>query len=180
MFPYLLLLVLAACPGIALPDPIYKTTDEFGNPVFSDQGGDNAEEVEVNEPVIYDSGSFRQPVVSTRKEPPLEDSGSFRYETLAVISPENDSAVRNNAGNLTIRYRIDPPVQAGHVVELLMDEEILSTVAGTGSLSLENIDRGTHRFRLRVTADGEILQEGPVTSVTLLRVSRLQRARSAP
>ena len=98
------------------------------------------------------------------------------YTHALIVSPADDSAVRGNAGELTVRARVDPPLQRGHRLRLLLDG-IAQGVAGRAStFELENIDRGTHSLALQVVDDaGRVLFTGTPSTFHLLRHSRLHR-----
>jgi hypothetical protein len=168
-FLFTICLLFAAAPAITAP--IYVTKDEAGNPVFSDQKSETSEEVKLKQPTTYDPGEFIQEYEKITFSVPGEEPVEFKYKTLTVAAPDDEAAVRDNAGNLELLFVIEPGMQTGHSIALVMDGEKHSNVAGTGSVLLENVDRGTHEFYLQVirTADNSKLQTGPVTSVSVLR-----------
>ncbi|MDG2070827.1 MAG: hypothetical protein P8J55_03635 [Pseudomonadales bacterium] len=90
-----------------------------------------------------------------------------------IVAPENDTAVRNNAGILTLTVKVEPRVQSHHTLTLLMDGQPYQKLTGTGTIVLENVDRGTHVFQLQVTHEqsGKVIETGPASSVILLRHS---------
>ena len=98
------------------------------------------------------------------------------YTHALIVSPADDSAVRGNAGRLTVLARVDPPLQRGHRLRLLLDG-IAQGVAGRAStFEVENIDRGTHNLQLQVVDDaGRVLFTGTASTFHLLRHSRLHR-----
>ena len=161
----------------ALAAPIYKSEDESGNPVFSDKAPESAEQIEVKEPATFESSLYAKQYKSvTDKIQSAKDSNNsdtFKYQTLAITSPENGTAIRDNAGNIELHFLVEPGIQQGHTIQLMMDGQVHSAVGSTGSVSIQNIDRGTHQFNLNVTRkeDGKVLQTGPTTSITLLRYS---------
>jgi hypothetical protein len=162
-------LLFATAPAITAP--IYVTKDAAGNPVFSDQKSETSEEVKLRQPTTYDPGEFIQDYDKVTSAVPGEEPVEFKYKTLSVAAPGDEAAVRDNAGNLEILFVIEPGMQIGHSIALIMDGEKHSNVTGTGSILLENVDRGTHEFYLQVirSADNSKLQTGPVTSVSVLR-----------
>ena len=105
---------------------------------------------------------------------PAIDVGAETYAQALIVSPANESAVRSNAGNLTVRARVDPPLREGHRLQLLLDG-VPPVAAGRGpSFELENIDRGTHSLQLQVIDEaGRVLFTGLPGTFHLLRRSRL-------
>lgn len=178
MIQYLSSFFLLVYCSTVLAAPIYKTTDEFGNPVFSDKAGESAEEIKVKDPITFKSSLYTKQykqVTDTLADKDKSKADNFKYQTLAIVSPINGAAIRDNAGNIELRFSVQPRVQQGHTIQLMMDGQVHSSVGSTGSVSLQNVDRGTHQFQLTATrtADGKVLQQGPATSITLLRFSRL-------
>ena len=101
------------------------------------------------------------------------------YTRAAIVFPANDSALRSNAGNLTVRGQIHPGLQGGHRVELLLDGVAWGEPRRTPEFALQNIDRGTHRLQIRIVdGEGKAVFAGAVSTVHLLRHSRLHSPRS--
>jgi len=151
---------------------IYKTIDENGNVVFSDQPSKEAEKIEVQAPVTFDSSVLtRQYENASKRIGSEEKPPSFKYTRLEITSPANDTAIRDNAGNFEVSYVIEPPAQPGHTVQLMMDGKVHSKVRQSGTIKFENADRGTHVLRLRViqNSNKKVLELGPVSTVSILR-----------
>lgn len=163
--------------SIALAAPIYKSKDESGHPVFSDKASESAEQIEVREPITFKSSVYTkqyESVIDKLQRGNDSDVDNFKYQTLAITSPENGTAIRDNAGNIELHYLVEPGIRQGHTIQLIMDGQVHSSVGSTGSVSMQNVDRGTHQFHLNVTRtkDGKVMQTGPTTSITLLRYAR--------
>ena len=164
---------------------IYKTKDKYGNPVFSDQGAEAAEPVELSEPTVFDADKYTDPLNERRQNllrrrtvrgtaDQTEESPEFqKYTRLEVISPYEGEAVRANDGNIEISIQIAPKINQDHTIELLVDGTQHARINSNQTIKLNNMDRGTHSFQLQVLdREGEILQSGAVTTITVLRVSR--------
>ena len=168
-------ILLATCllftAGSATTAPIYVTKDEAGNPVFSDQKSESSEEVKLKQSTTYSPTEYIQDYDKVTSAPTIEDPADFKYKTLSVAAPGDEESIRDNAGNLELQFVIKPGLQTGHSIALIMDGEKHSNVSGTGSLMIENVDRGTHEFYLQVvrSADNSKIQSGPITSVSVLR-----------
>jgi hypothetical protein len=152
-------------------DPIYRTTDEFGRPVFTDQGAEDADVVELKEPTPFAGSDVFKEMRSRPKDD--DQTTKFRYTTASITGPTDGTTVRDNAGNLTLTVMLSPTLQDGHRLELLMDGAVYKTLKGPGTVQLENVDRGTHEFALQVTnaQSGKAIITGPPTTITLLRHS---------
>ncbi|MDA0790329.1 MAG: hypothetical protein O2780_12830 [Proteobacteria bacterium] len=162
---------LATVSSTLVADPIYRTTDEFGRPVFTDQGAEDADVVELKQPTPFAGNDVFKEMRSRPKED--DQITKFRYTTASVTGPADGTTVRDNAGNLTLSVMLSPTLQDGHRLELLMDGAVYKTLKGPGTVQLENVDRGTHEFALQVThaESGKAIITGPTTSITLMRHS---------
>lgn len=160
----------------ALGAPVYKSEDESGIPVFSDRAAESAEQIELREPSTFKSSLYIRPNrrVKSTGDSNNEVNDNFKYQTLAITSPENGTAIRDNAGNIELHFLVLPGIQQGHTIHLIMDGQVYTSLGGAGTVSLQNVDRGTHQFHLKVsrTKDGKVIQTGPTTAITLLRYSR--------
>ena len=149
---------------------IYKSEDELGRPVFSNRADENAEKVKLKEPTTYESHRPATPLRARSSK--TESEPEQKYTDLLIVEPANNSAIRNNAGTVELSVEVKPEIQKGHTLELLMDGNPVKSLTGTGSVVLENIDRGTHVFQLRVSkSKGGTIASGPPTSITVLRHS---------
>jgi len=155
---------------------VFKTQDAQGNTVFSDQASEEAEEIIIKAPQTFKA----QPAngLFTPKQPAAEVETGPAYKSLRIVSPENDIAVRNNAGNLIVSFALDPALQANHSLQLLVDGKLHSEKKSAGPISLANLDRGTHQLLAQIVEDesGEVLQSSNSVSTTILRVSIIPRA----
>lgn len=155
-------------------EKIYRSKDETGAPSFSDQHSAGAEEVELKEPTRYDGVKVNQEYARARKgrgKPQEVEAPKLPpYQTLSFLSPKDGEILRENAGNLSISASVSPSLLSGHAIQILMDGNPLS---GGGSISLENIDRGSHQLQVRIIQanNQKVFQEGAPISFTLLRHS---------
>jgi hypothetical protein len=172
----LLAICLLFTAGSATTAPIYVTEDDAGNPVFSDQKSESSEVVKLKEPTLYSPSEFIKDYEKAMSDPTIEAPVGFKYQTLTVATPGDEASIRDNTGTLELLFVIKPGIQTGHRIALMMDGEKHSNIAGTGSLMLENIDRGTHEFYLEVirAADNSTIQTGPATTVSVLRHAQPQ------
>jgi len=99
----------------------------------------------------------------------------LKYRNISITNPVDDEAVRNNAGTITVSVTLTPPLQKGHKLVILMDGNPVGE-ASSGSLSLDNVDRGTHTIsaEVRNKKNKTLISAKPVTT-HLLRRSILHR-----
>ncbi|HAK50370.1 MAG TPA: hypothetical protein DCM54_00480 [Gammaproteobacteria bacterium] len=150
---------------------IYKSEDEFGRSIFSNRAYENAEKVKLKEPTTYESHQPATPLRSRNPKPEAE--AEKKHTNLLITDPANNRAIRNNAGTLELNIKVEPEVQTGHTLELLMDGNPVRALTDSGSIVLANVDRGTHVFQLRVSniKSGANVASGPTTTITVLRHS---------
>lgn len=161
---------------------IYKTVDEDGNVVFTDtppRANGPSETITLTAPNSFDpaeagtEASNRQLwIVDPEQE--AEEPGEF-YAALTITSPADDENIRENAGNVTVTVKLEPPIlQAGHRFRLLLDGAPAGGTNTTGSFSLSNVDRGTHSLKAEVVDEsGKVLYSGSSSTFHLQRYSVL-------
>lgn len=146
---------------------IYRSVDSAGNPVFSDTPTEGAEEIHLKE-----IQTISLPPVPLSSAPRQQAApGATAYTSVAITSPQNDAAIRDNAGNLNISVEIKPQLFPSHTLSLYLDgQEVKSSQ--TTTFNLENLDRGTHQLRAVIKNQaGEILSSSPSVSFHMLRAS---------
>ena len=166
-----LVLTLLLAPVFAQAK-IYKTVDEDGNVAYSDVPPANTEqraestiELEINNtynakesgPVPAQSpkggGQSINPgdIVSADNSPGSTPPAAA-YQSITISAPAANANLRSNSGDVTLSISLQPSLRAGDQVRFFMDGKPVGTVNGT-SLSLTNIDRGTHTLAA-VVLDG--------------------------
>ena len=137
---------------------VYKTTDENGNVVFTDDPrGREAEAVELRETMTF---STEPTEAAPQSGPPPRPQDLRAQETppapvIALASPAPEETIRSNDGSLLVVARIDGELRVGDALEVLIDGAALARNS-TGRFALSGIDRGAHRVQVRlVNADGE-------------------------
>ena len=124
---------------------VYKHTNPDGSVTFSDVPAKiNAEPIK-----LKPSSSYTPPPRPESRFSPEPAKAAVSYESVSITSPANDSAVRDNAGNLTIKFNARPGLISGHSYVLLMDGTNVGE-GQTGSIQLNNLDRGSHTFIVQV------------------------------
>ncbi|WP_169307140.1 DUF4124 domain-containing protein [Ferrimonas sediminicola] len=160
----LLLLLLLCAQGQAA---IYRWVDDRGVIHYGDLPPPGQAE-----PVTLTPGNrvtLHAPILPTVSPPPVETAAHY---TLAIINPAPDATLRSNQGRLAVRVTTDPKPAPDHSLQLLVDDR-LHPLKG-GRITLENVDRGSHRLQaLMVDAEGALLAESQAITVHLHRQSRL-------
>lgn len=148
---------------------IYKTVDEDGNVAYSDTPPANVEvraestvELEINNtynaeqstpvPTTNPTKGSRPGDIVSADNSATPANPSTAYQTIAITAPAADANLRSNSGNVTLSISLQPGLVPGDQVRFFLDGKPVGTVTGT-SLSLTNIDRGTHTLAA-VVIDG--------------------------
>lgn len=137
------LLVIYAC--FLGAETVYKTVDEDGNIIFTDKSSENAEEIRIDELQTIDNPNPAK--YKTSPKQPKKDPG---YNSITVTKPVNGEGIRSNNGNVSISVSIEPALKPGHKITISMDGK---EIGSGSSVSLQNVDRGTHSVSASV-ADG--------------------------
>lgn len=164
----LMLFLLAAQTDAA---PIYKTKDERGNVVYTDDPqGRPAELVDLPDLTIVPA----QPLPTPRPEttPVTEEEAPL---TIELLTPGPEETLRSNPGNVEVVARVSRAPDEGDRFEVLLDGVVRGRNAG-GTFALTGIDRGPHQVRVRlVDPDGSVVAQSPEHTFNLLRRSALHR-----
>ena len=169
-----LLCALAACliPGLAAGE-IYRSVDEHGNVVYSDQPGQNGKKVDLPEISTYKP----QPIppgtldAETKQKPSPASSTAH----LSFVQPGADETIFDNQGNVAVALRVEPPLQPKQRLALKLDDDAaVETEQPTYQLS--GVDRGTHTLQAWVVgANGQSLGDPVSVTFHLRQASRLFR-----
>ena len=154
---------------------IYKTVDKHGNVVFTDVPP--AEDKQAAEVQLGAGNSFKSddarvtaPAPDSEPAPAGTDSAPMeaRYSAAEIVSPANDEALRSNVGTVSVQVRVQPSLQPGHRLRLLVDD-IPQMISPAGT-TLSGINRGTHTLVLEVVdAGGPTLYRGAQSTFHLQR-----------
>ena len=94
------------------------------------------------------------------------------YHSAAILSPADDEALRANGGQLTVSARIVPALRPGHRLQLLLDGTPKGRPQTSAQFHLTDVDRGTHRLRVRILdAAAGVVFVGKPSQFHLLRHS---------
>jgi hypothetical protein len=158
---------------------IYKTVDEDGNVVFTDvPPKDHSKAIEIEAGNTYKPP---QPTALTpnrrrseQTNPDIEEAAeeaAANYSSLRIVTPKNDEAVRENAGNLRVVVSVSPNLKDTHSLQILVDGAVFPTDGGT-NLQLSNVDRGTHVLTAQIIdSSGTVLMSSNPTSFHMQRIS---------
>ena len=146
-------------------ETVYKAVDEDGKIIFTDKPSEKAEEIKIQE---LDTIKNPNPARYTPSTKQPEES-SINYESFVVKSPENGAGIRSNSGNVSISLSLEPALRGGHEIIISMDGK---EVGSGSSVSLQNVDRGTHNISAKVVDGNGKTLISTSSTFSLLRVSQ--------
>lgn len=123
---------------------VYRSVNKQGNVSFSDTASDNAEKIE-----LQPSYTYNPPVIPDLAD---DESASEPVEmaipdyALVIISPGQNEALRENAGNITINSSITPELNIDREDKLVfsLDGQLKSEAQIATNYTFTNVDRGSH------------------------------------
>lgn len=122
---------------------IYRSVDEDGNVIYSDQELPNSELI----PTPTDNAI---PMPKPEAKPPAEDvveKPASAYQSFSIASPANNAVIRDNAGNVTVSLSIMPELKAGDYIRLYVDNKLVMPRLTSSGTQLSNLTRGTHSLK---------------------------------
>jgi hypothetical protein len=139
---------------------IYRSIDENGNVVFSDEPpSDDAEPIVLKESNV---------VSSVRAQPAPRSGGTddnaVPAYAVSFVSPEPEETFWGTGNDLSVELAVDPMMAAGMQIRLFIDDQQVASI-GSLEVTLQQIDRGTHVIRAElVDGTGRLLARSePVT-----------------
>lgn len=156
---------------------VYRRTNPDGTVEFTDIQEDETEkplELEETSPgLIIPSNNKRLNIAPKLKTTPEDTQLKAR---IAITSPSHDSAIRDNAGNLIIKVKVEPELAQNHFITLSSSAGANAGPQKNIEFSLTNLDRGTHNFTATIVDEtGKAITSSAPVTVHLLRNSILFR-----
>jgi hypothetical protein len=170
-------LLLVCFSSVALATDVYTWVDAEGVRHWSDQASPGAKKVHLDEVPTYRNDTPKTAGAAPKKK--LQRPGTAglngspgpanppnKYRTLEIVTPTAQEVLWNIAGQLPVSLRIEPDLQAGDRVQLLLDNQPLEGLPPTDTqFQLTDVYRGVHTLRAEVRdPDGRIVgSSNPVT-----------------
>ncbi len=139
---------------------VYKWVDSDGNVFFSDRPQPGAEKITVHGLQTYRA----PPLTSMQTDDAVADpSTSEGYKIFEFATPKSNQVFRDNGGEVPVALHLEPALQGGHKIRLLLDGANSGEGSST-SATLTNVDRGTHSLGAAVVdGDGKEVARTTVT-----------------
>lgn len=148
----------------AIAEPAWTWVDEQGRRHYSDRPVDGATQIELAGPQTFSSQS-PETAPQSSADAEASDATPAGYTVLDVISPAQEETLSNIGGTMTIELAVYPRLQAGHSIDVVMDEQYLALGSRELSVTLTEVFRGEHVFQaVIVNSEGiELMRSDPVT-----------------
>lgn len=171
---------------------VYKTVED-GSVSYTDTPENGATEVsptvanqvsstlpDTTPPTPAKSNSLNQSAKPSAIEPtPVKSSvpaGDMPYNTFAIESPADQETIQNQP-LFSVKIKLDPPLQDGDKVQLMLDGQPFGAPSTTMEISVENVDRGEHRLSaVLLDKRNTVIKRSNVITIYIHRASQLNRS----
>lgn len=163
-----LLLLMLALPAVA---QIYKYTDANGNTAYSSQPPNGTKAETVDLPPLNNVNTAAPPPGPSAPQPQNQPQPSAAaYQVLELTDLPQDEALRANNGSFTVGVAIQPRLQPGHSLQLLVDGEPYGQPTNVPRIQVMQLDRGEHSLAVQVLQDQQSIQQSQTVTLTVQRV----------
>lgn len=147
---------------------VYKYTNKQGKTAYSDTPVAGAEKVVLPTVMTYEAAAIpAKKIVAVEQRKELVEE-NIPYSYLNVISPIEQGTVRSNEGIVNVMYDLQPALQKGDSIELLVDG---FTRQG---FNIQGIERGAHVVQVQVIDEnGDVKISSSSVTFYLQRSSKL-------
>lgn len=140
---------------------LYKHTDSQGFITYSDTKTEGATQITPPQGNIIKLPKY------VAKKRLSNDTKSASYATFIIVSPQNDTTIRDNNRSVTLSLSLTPELDTGkgHTIAAYIDGKLVISDNTTLTISINNIDRGSHTI-YAVVRDSEannLIKTKPVT-----------------
>lgn len=161
-----LILLSALSVTAASGAPAWTWVDSEGTVHFSDRPVPGARQVELSGAQGFGAPTRPAPLqTATPAPPPSQDGAAQAYRSVTVVSPAEQETLWNIGATLNVRVQLDPPLQAGHRIDLVFDGQRRNLNTTNLQATLPDVFRGTHTLQVIVLDDAgaEITRSPPRT-----------------
>ena len=161
---------------------VYRWVDDSGQVHFGDRPpADGAEQVRLPPSSTYAPRQLPSTLGDENQDEPGEAAETVAYTAVKIIKPAQDDTIRDNTGRVELEVALEPPLQEGHRLAVLVDGRSVFDQLTTTAVALTNMDRGTHNIQVKVLdADGSQLTSSMPVTFHMHRASVLTNPRPAP
>jgi hypothetical protein len=156
--------------------PAWTWVDANGTVHFSDTPVPGARQIELTGAQGFGAPPPPAPASAAPTGPGPTSQSTPRpaspYRTITIVSPASQETLWNIGGNLNVQVAIEPRLQPGHRLDLLIDGQRRNLNATGTQLSIPEVFRGVHTLlALVVDARGTEIARSPPTSFIVQQTS---------
>jgi hypothetical protein len=155
---------------------VYQWTDEQGNAVFSDKPHPDAKQIEVAPLPSFNPGQV--PVAKDKGTGSSVGTSKVTYETLQLITPNNEENIWSNPGTVSIGVTLNPKLVPGDKLVILVDGKEKQTSISDTHFEISDLERGTHTVQAQVRdSGGKIVKTSNTVTIYMHKASVNQPSR---
>lgn len=155
----------------SLQAAIYHWVDKDGKTHYSDTAVPGTQEITVDNKNLVSADVLKVEEKNNSVTSSLNKEKAIEYKA-EITSPQDDMAMRNNAGTLEVHVAITPEKESTHRLQLILDGTPLGEAQISPTIRALNIDRGTHQVQVHlVDENGKVLTKTQIVTVHLQRVA---------
>jgi len=148
---------------------IYKYTDAKGNTVYTNQPPEGQATETL---VLPPTNTVEMPKpAAPLGGPAIESEKQTAYRVLELTDLPDDGALRANNGSFSVGVKLEPSLQPGHRLRLLLDGRPYGQASTGLRLQLSNVDRGEHSLAVEVLRGEQSIQQSTTLTFTVQRVN---------
>ncbi|TFH92915.1 DUF4124 domain-containing protein [Vibrio ouci] len=148
---------------------IYTWTDQDGTLHFDDAPNHNqAQAIELpnlEQPALPKLEPYQQAEVQALHT----QIATPKPLSVTITAPNNDEALRNNNGAITVQAVLSRELVAGEQLQLTLNGEKYGAATTNPNWQLKNIDRGSHSLVIQVVRNGKLIASSQAITVHLQR-----------
>lgn len=185
------LFILISFASFVCHGAVYMEKDKFGNITYSDTPLPNGTKIDV--PEVTQETSEGSNVTSVTTTTSTEENAVVAenilvhkdYVVFLIQSPVDQATIQNQA-TIPVDIKIDPPLQEGDKILLLLDNKPYGAPAASTRFELADVERGTHQLSaVLLDANQRVIKESNsviiyVHRVTLNSPTRIQAPKPIP
>lgn len=150
---------------------VYHWVDEQGKSHFSDTVSPGTEEVNISEHNLLINNQTVKNKLAQDDNIKGNTPVAIWYQA-SIVSPQDEQTIRSNAGTINIHVSTTPAKKSSQKLQLFLDGKALGQPQISPSISVQNIDRGTHQVQVHLLDEnGKLLSKTQIVTVHLQRVS---------
>jgi len=152
---------------------VFKTINPDGSTSYSDVKTEGAEAITAPELTPTPAVKYPKKKPAAKTE---EKAVAVPYQTFSIASPADEETIRDNNGNVSVSFTINPALQTKfkHSITVLLDGKARKTALTTTSAQLQNIDRGMHSLSAQIVdGSGKVINTSNIVTIHMKRQSKL-------